>query len=505
MRIGLRILYSQGWLGGVNYVLNIARMLNRLPQEERPEIVFLTTAPESAAIAEANSGLATQIVPLSEARHLDLDFVYPSTQLAEAPYGVAWGGWIPDWQCRHYPELFPDEERSRRFLQYRALARRPVVCVFSSQQAIADTVSQFGAPKDNRYHIFHFPAVFDDADWSRSPEQLGATRRRHGIPDNYFIVCNQFWKHKNHLVIAEALAERPDLDLHVVMTGELQDTRWPEYTKDIRALLNRRDVASRITITGSLAREDQLDLLFGATGIIQPSRFEGWSTFVEEARAIGLPGLLSDIPVHREQAPTGMTFFDPDEVHSLTTALEEFLAAAPARPSLADACKASEALIVNRARTFLSIARDARQRYDAERHDTVPILASEILAVHEEGQNGSEIGQGDFDRFLAGIRLALRDHPEDLARLAGRLCDPDTPFGPLAQNLVILATLAKAPQPIRDRFLAYDPAQDGIPTATSDVVKSSQLHAGKPDVQLQTNVANILFRVRDYVRRKLPV
>lgn len=33
---------------------------------------------------------------------------------------------------------------------------------------------------------------------------------------------------------------------------------------------------------------------------VNPSFYEGWSTTVEEAKSIGVPLLLSDIPVHRE-------------------------------------------------------------------------------------------------------------------------------------------------------------------------------------------------------------
>ncbi len=51
--------------------------------------------------------------------------------------------------------------------------------------------------------------------------------------------------------------------------------------------------------------------------MINPSRFEGWSTSVEEAKSLGKAILLSDIDVHREQAPERGTFFDPDSAEAL--------------------------------------------------------------------------------------------------------------------------------------------------------------------------------------------
>lgn len=52
-------------------------------------------------------------------------------------------------------------------------------------------------------------------------------------------------------------------------------------------------------------------------GYINPSFFEGWSTTVEEAKYRGKPILLSDLKVHREQAPAKSVFFDPNDPEDL--------------------------------------------------------------------------------------------------------------------------------------------------------------------------------------------
>ena len=52
-------------------------------------------------------------------------------------------------------------------------------------------------------------------------------------------------------------------------------------------------------------------------GYINPSFFEGWSTTVEEAKYRGKPILLSDLKVHREQAPAKGVFFDPNDPEDL--------------------------------------------------------------------------------------------------------------------------------------------------------------------------------------------
>jgi len=60
----------------------------------------------------------------------------------------------------------------------------------------------------------------------------------------------------------------------------------------------------------------------GALAVINPSRFEGWSTTVEEARNLGKSVLLSDIDVHREQAPPRAGYFDPDRAGDLADKMQ---------------------------------------------------------------------------------------------------------------------------------------------------------------------------------------
>jgi len=51
--------------------------------------------------------------------------------------------------------------------------------------------------------------------------------------------------------------------------------------------------------------------------LINPSLFEGWSTTVEEAKALGKHIILSDIPVHREQNPPRSDYFHAHDANAL--------------------------------------------------------------------------------------------------------------------------------------------------------------------------------------------
>lgn len=48
-----------------------------------------------------------------------------------------------------------------------------------------------------------------------------------------------------------------------------------------------------------------------ALAIIQPSLFEGWSTVIEDAKAMNQNCIVSDIEVHKEQLNTKAYYFNP--------------------------------------------------------------------------------------------------------------------------------------------------------------------------------------------------
>ena len=64
-----------------------------------------------------------------------------------------------------------------------------------------------------------------------------------------------------------------------------------------------------------------LDQVYGllrmSTALINPSSLEGWSTTVEEAKSFGVPMILSDIDVHREQTGGAARYFGINDPEAL--------------------------------------------------------------------------------------------------------------------------------------------------------------------------------------------
>ena len=69
---------------------------------------------------------------------------------------------------------------------------------------------------------------------------------------------------------------------------------------------------------------DLAALMQASVALLNPSLFEGRSTPVEEARALGVPLLLSDLAVHREQAGDDAVYFERHSAAALADALQGF-------------------------------------------------------------------------------------------------------------------------------------------------------------------------------------
>ena len=71
------------------------------------------------------------------------------------------------------------------------------------------------------------------------------------IPKNYFIVCNQFWPHKNHLVVLQAIdyLKKQNQPIHIVFTGKHNDIRNEKYVTELNNYINKTNINSSITFT----------------------------------------------------------------------------------------------------------------------------------------------------------------------------------------------------------------------------------------------------------------
>ena len=251
--------------------------------------------------------------PVWVASEAGADVVFPVVAPpAIRPRGLGLVGWIPDFQHAAMPENFSRAEIEDRDLAFQRIGERCHRVVVSSNAVASDFVRLLPEYGD-KVVVVPFPSRYVLTPLGRADEGVAG---KYGLPMRYVLCANQFWSHKNHLLLVDSIAvlKSRGLEVTVVLTGLLSDYRDPtlRLLSDLLQAIATAGVHDQVRILGLVPLADFDDLLRGSAGVVQPSGYEGWSTTIEDAKALGKQVICSDIPVHREQVPDALAFFSLD-------------------------------------------------------------------------------------------------------------------------------------------------------------------------------------------------
>ena len=228
--------------------------------------------------------------------------------------------WIPDFQHLHYPDYFTEKENVGRTNKINEIYRNNQPLILSSKDALGDFEKYFGTR--NNVFVIPFVSFIEPELKVLTPEYESAIIKKYEMDSmKYVCICNQFWKHKNHIVVFEAIKllfqRHNDMDVKFVFTGSSHDYRNPEYYASIKKVIDDDYVKPYIKMLGFIDRIEQLAIMKNSSFIIQPSLFEGWGIVVEDAKVLDKLMILSDIPVHHEQMNENCILFDPHDPNDL--------------------------------------------------------------------------------------------------------------------------------------------------------------------------------------------
>lgn len=389
LRVAFPLIPSRVWMGGFNYVLNLIGALVKYEGRRIRPVVYcglhadagdeaaFRAIPSVEVVRDAafdpdgrrqglRSALLTGVdgAALACFRRHRIDVLFESANFFGWRFPLPAIAWLPDFQHRRMPELFSKGAWWRRELGFRAqiLARRTVL--LSSEDSRRDCARLYPRGRGSTA-VLPFPAVIDPRSLSADPT---GDLAQYGLPDRFVFLPNHFWKHKNHQVAIEALgmlraAGKP---LTIVATGNPADPRHPGHLDRLRQRARELGVDQDFRILESVPRTHVVALMRTCSVLLNPSRCEGWSTTVEEAKALGVPMLLSDLNVHREQT-VGLParFFAPDDSRGLADLLDEFGRQPPSQARALG--PAAEARVEQYAQAFAGIVADAVQRWHGMR------------------------------------------------------------------------------------------------------------------------------------------
>lgn len=344
LKIGFLFNQDSNWMGGIMYLLNTVRILNYLSTEEMPLVFIFYNKNCKKYVEKLNYPFLTKIewcYPNIYYGYLkswlnnrnifiekiianyELDAVFPLQDFpVKSNINTKLISWYADLQHMYYPNYFSIRKRFERNSRIKYIFKNCENLVVSSQSVKDDFIKFFSIPEKLNIHIYRFVSVIN----KMFKDTIDTLREKYSLPQNYFMVCNQFHKHKNHKVILKALAglKKEKNNIHIVFTGRLPDNPKSSYLKELHDIIKENNILEKISFLGLIPRDDQLLLMKYSQAIIQPSIFEGWSTVIEDAKSLQVPVVASNIEVNIEQLEEKGTYFSPFDHSELKYILLNF-------------------------------------------------------------------------------------------------------------------------------------------------------------------------------------
>ena len=332
IKVLLQVQNSKRWIGGLNYFINLCEAINSIKEREVEFVIFDDSKKLPAPLCNCESlvknsdffSIFPRIILKIMRRYLKKSFseYLKKKRIELVSHGNPLGkfsaipslGWIPDFQHKYLTHFFTDQEIKERDCTQSYMAENSKAMLFSSKTAFNDFQRFYPDSKCSAY-VLNFVAV----PYSNEIYETTDVLKQYDINELFFHIPNQLWAHKNHGIILEALKilkEKGECPL-VISTGHTEDYRNPEYFSGLKEKVSNAGLNERFRFLGLIKFGDVAQLMRKSVCLINPSLFEGWSTTVEEGKSLGKRILLSDIPVHQEQAPERGSFFNPADPEAL--------------------------------------------------------------------------------------------------------------------------------------------------------------------------------------------
>jgi glycosyltransferase involved in cell wall biosynthesis len=239
---------------------------------------------------------------------------------AGVPYVMA----IHDLQHRlqpEFPEVSANGEWESREYYLRNGARYATLILADSEVGKEDILNfygPYGVTADRVKVLPYLPASCLAVDVSESERHQ--VQMKYRLPDRYLFYPAQFWPHKNHARIVQALAvlrQEHNLKIPIVLsgshTGEIREQTFCE----VMSLASQLELEKEIHYLGYVPDEDMSGVYAEAVALVMPTFFGPTNIPILEAWAFGCPVLTSDIRGIREQVQDAAILVDPRSVEAI--------------------------------------------------------------------------------------------------------------------------------------------------------------------------------------------
>src|ERR1700744_4768592 len=295
-RVAFTLISGANWMGtgGYNYLVNLAQVVSAHAGDRVRMVLFVGTDTVAANVEPFTALSKVQVVRhsafddarrkrrLGQAlltgcdraaaqafREHQIDVLFECAQFYGRRFPFPGIAWITDFQHRHLPELFSRRAYWKRELGFRAQisSRREVMLSSEDSRSDCETFFPQSLGRTSVVRFAVLPPASSDFQGDR------AIASSYQLPQRYFYLPNQFWKHKNHRTVIEALRilQGKGYNTVVAASGRAEDYRHPEHYAALQASVHAYGLTQNLRFLGIIPRPHVFSLMRASTALINPS------------------------------------------------------------------------------------------------------------------------------------------------------------------------------------------------------------------------------------------
>lgn len=216
-----------------------------------------------------------------------------------------------------FPEVSVLAEFELREELYRSILPR-AIAIIADSPFLADVLARrYGV---DRARLLPMPFAPAPQLFGRSSRDKSAVLSKYGLAEDYFFYPAQFWAHKNHVRILQALVSlaRENHRPTVVFAGGDQGNR-----DHVERLVRSSGLKDQVRLLGFVPGEDMRGLYEGCRAVVMPTYFGPTNIPPLEAWLLGRPLIYSSL--FAEQVGEAAILVDPDDAEALAAAMRACL------------------------------------------------------------------------------------------------------------------------------------------------------------------------------------
>lgn len=218
---------------------------------------------------------------------------------------------------RDHPE-FPE---IREFAEFQAREQlygtrlAPAFAVLTDSPALAESISaRYGVDRERLLPMPFAPAPFLEPSVA---SDKSAVLAKYALDEGYFFYPAQFWAHKNHIRVLQALAllKSRGRTEKVAFAGGDQGNR-----RHVESFADSSGLRDQVRFLGFVPAEDMRGLYEGCAAVVMPTYFGPTNLPPLEAWTVGKPLIYSS--QFKQQAGEAAIHVDPDDANQLADAMQ---------------------------------------------------------------------------------------------------------------------------------------------------------------------------------------